>query len=452
MKQIESTNRTLAARITIAIVLFCAPAARADHLVIDSADEDRSPRSSIIVPFAFSTEALSTGVGLAYVKSGGQQRQQNFFLTGYYTSNDSYAIFGGLSRRQILSDRLFFSPRLGVSSNTNQRFYGDLFIESGQAPSGSNSSSEDDFVFGEGTDSYLSLDFRYLLPIGNGKENPVHHYGTTDGILTSGSTMGSSWNPIAGGRTFIEVKPFYQRRTMELTDDNINQIPPVLGLMVGDTAKSITNGIGFSLEYDNRDFLVNPARGSHTALEVERDFGWFDSNTTWTSVSFDFAKYLDLGTSKNFRQKVLALNAWTAYVPTWDVEPLGGGEFRIHNRPPSNRGATLGGVKRLRGYPRGRFNDKAAVYYSAELRLIPEWNPLATWPLIRNWPWRWWQWVGFAEIGRVAPTWNLSTLHEDMKWSAGIGARAMIGGGIMRFDFAKSNETTQFWVFFGQTF
>jgi len=29
----------------------------------------------------------------------------------------------------------------------------------------------------------------------------------------------------------------------------------------------------------------------------------------------------------------------------------------------------------MRGYPYQRFNDKAAVYYAAELCLIPRWNP-----------------------------------------------------------------------------
>lgn len=106
----------------------------------------------------------------------------------------------------------------------------------------------------------------------------------------------------------------------------------------------------------------------------------------------------------------------------------------------------------MRGYPRGRFNDKAAIYYAAELRLIPNWDPFRNWPLIRNWPWRWWQAVGFVEAGRVAPSWNLGDLHEDLKWSAGAGIRAMIGGGVIRVDFAKSDESFQFWVMANQAF
>ena len=111
-----------------------------------------------------------------------------------------------------------------------------------------------------------------------------------------------------------------------------------------------------------------------------------------------------------------------------------------------------GGVERLRGYPRGRFNDKAAIYYAAELRLIPNWDPFRNWPVIRYWPWRWWQVVGFAEAGRVAPSWSFGDLHDDLKWSAGVGIRAMIGAGIIRLDFATSDESAQFWVMANQAF
>ena len=155
---------------------------------------------------------------------------------------------------------------------------------------------------------------------------------------------------------------------------------------------------------------------------------------------------------ERFAQRVFAATAWTAYVPSWDTELVTPDFVRINHRPPSNRGATLGGVERLRGYPRGRFNDKAAIYYGAELRLIPRWDPFRTWPFIRNSPWRWWQIVGFVEVGRVAPSWHIGDLHEDLKWSAGAGLRFMIGSGILRLDFATSEENTQWWVMARQAF
>jgi hypothetical protein len=426
--------------------------AQAQKVVEDSTDAGQANDKSIIIPYAFSTETLSTGVGAAWVQPSRDQPQQLGYLTGYYTANNSYAIFAGIKDRQIFSDRLYFSPLVGVTWNQDQRFYGELFFRQGTGGSGSNESSPTDFVSGEGTDSYVHLQFRYLLPIGTGKDTALHTYHTTDGILTGGATNGQSWNPFKGGRTFLEIRPFYQKRSIDVTTENIGQFPPATGIGVGDTAKTVTNGITAILEYDNRDFPVNPVRGSHTRLEVDRDFGAFESTTSWTALEASIAKYLGFGDSGWFEQRVLALNAWTAYVPTWEVRSIGGGLFEIDNRPPSNLGATLGGPKRMRAYPLGRFNDKAAVYYSAEFRLIPRWNPLKKWPLIRKWPWRWWQWVGFGEVGRVATDWNFSTLHEDMKWSYGLGLRAMIGGGIMRLDFAISDESRQVVAFFGHTF
>ena len=52
----------------------------------------------------------------------------------------------------------------------------------------------------------------------------------------------------------------------------------------------------------------------------------------------------------------------------------------------------------------------------------------------------WFQFVGFAELGRVAPEWNFSTLHEDMKWDAGVGLRVWINNILTRIDLGISSE------------
>ena len=43
-----------------------------------------------------------------------------------------------------------------------------------------------------------------------------------------------------------------------------------------------------------------------------------------------------------------------------------------------------GRLWRMRAYPSQRFTDQAAIYYSAELRLIPEWNPFEHWDWIQR--------------------------------------------------------------------
>ena len=95
----------------------------------------------------------------------------------------------------------------------------------------------------------------------------------------------------------------------------------------------------------------------------------------------------------------------------------------------------------MRAYPSQRFNDKAAIYYAAELRMIPWWNPFDRWPWIqKHLEIAWWQWAPFVEVGRVAPSWNLEALHSDMKWDVGFGVRAMAKGLVVRIDTAVSEE------------
>lgn len=95
----------------------------------------------------------------------------------------------------------------------------------------------------------------------------------------------------------------------------------------------------------------------------------------------------------------------------------------------------------MRAYPSQRFNDRAAIYYAAELRVIPRWNPFDGWPWLQKYlEVAWWQWVPFVEIGRVASSWSLDELHSDMKWDAGFGIRAMAKGLVVRVDTAFSKE------------
>ena len=72
-----------------------------------------------------------------------------------------------------------------------------------------------------------------------------------------------------------------------------------------------------------------------------------------------------------------------------------------------------------------RYSDKTAIYYVAELRLIPKWNPFNNYQLLKLLEVDWIQLVPFIEIGRVAPEWSISTLHSDMKKVVGLGLRFM---------------------------
>lgn len=220
--------------------------------------------------------------------------------------------------------------------------------------------------------------------------------------------------------------------------------------MGGDLENDLkTNGLDFSIFWDNRDFYANPSRGFGLRARYSSDYGWFDSSNSWTNLETELDVYLPLQLGKRFRQAVLALSSWTSYSPTWDEKADGS----ITNNPPAYTGSTLGGMWRMRGYPTQRFNDKAAVYYAAELRMIPDWNPFDRWAWLQQHVGiQWLQLVPFVEIGRVAPTWNAADLHSDMKWSAGLGVRAWAKGIVARIDAAFSTEGVGIQMMISQPF
>jgi hypothetical protein len=357
--------------------------------------------------------------------------------TGFATTNSSWAGFAAFNDLGLpFSARTFIDGKGMAGHYTDQRIYGDLTFDSVEDRAGSNSSDADDFATGKGWDNWFDVNFKYVLPTGAARDMAVNTFWLDRGILARGATGGERWNPLQGGRTFLDVRAFFRWRSLE--DDSSE--------FQGDT-----NGLEVTLTYDNTDFDANPSRGSVLSAGVTRDFGLFASSHSWTVVEGEFSKFFSLGAGKFTRQRVLALNAWTAYSPTWEVAGTDEG-FTIENRPPNYLGASLGSFDRLRGYPSYRFSDKAAVYYCAELRLTPDWNPLGDWKLLRFFDIDWWQFAPFVEVGRVAPEWDLGELHRDMKWDVGLGVRLMVMKSIVRLDTAVSDETVGIWAMVGLPF
>ena len=106
----------------------------------------------------------------------------------------------------------------------------------------------------------------------------------------------------------------------------------------------------------------------------------------------------------------------------------------------------------MRAYPTGRFHDKAAVYYAAELRLIPQTQPLRDLPLLNYFEIDWWQLVPFVEAGRVNDEYNGDLFFKDLKVDAGIGLRFMAFRGVVRLDWAVGDEGSSVWAMFAQPF
>lgn len=385
--------------------------------------EDEAGKLTLSLPYGFYNDSF--GLAVAYVYSVLQypEKQSALLATAMVGTKGSAMVFlMGRDIRVLGIDRLFLDPILssGYFKDADAYINGNPQFPDQRA--GSNNSDPENFITGNGWDNYFRLTFKYLLPIGYGQDHLVNAYRVQKGLLVSGASGGESWNPIESGKTFLQLRPFY--RSQQINSDDLD-------------TKQKTNGFDLSLFWDNRDFLPNPIRGESLQLKVSRDFGWLDSTNSWTVVGGEMDKYFSLGPTEHFRQRTIALDFWTAVTPTWEVQPDG----TIDNRPPTYAGATLGGLWRMRGYPAQRFSDKAAVYYSGELRLIPDWNPFLSWPWLQQYVGvQWLQFVPFVEVGRVAPAWNLDTLHSHMKFDAGFGTRLMAKWIVVRLDVAASNE------------
>jgi hypothetical protein len=417
-----------ALRLFLVLALSWAPAAAHAQSILIERDLEPGDEDGqfFALPFAFTSDVMGFAVGAV---AGGRslfQEQTVFAGSLIGSTNGSFATYLYAENFQLpLGDRLFASPRITYADLDELEAYRDGNPEFPLERAGDNDSDEDNFFEGEGSDAWYRVIFKYVLPLGHGRESPIHTYILERGLLAENPAGATSWNPIESGRSLIELEPFY--REQEVDSDEASDVVE-------------TAGVSLRLRHENVDYLQNPSRGSVKQVRFTYDPGVSGRDSSYFVWEFEWAQYFDLGSDDWFRQKVLALNFWISDTPSWDEDGEGASRI-VRHRPPNFVGATLGGTDRFRGYPTDRFSDKSAILYTAELRLIPEWNPLGniTW-LKRFVRVEWWQIVPFVEVGRVSPHFRLHDLHTDLRWSAGLGIRASVNTLIVRADVAVSEE------------
>ena len=410
-------------------------AAHGQDIRLDVGETDIEPRW-LVLPFLFTTESLQTAYGISGGTSGFHQDQMSTFAAMMGSTNNTTALFLAVNNYQFQFLPRLFATFLGSKGNwTDHRTYAGFDPEFPGEIGGSNDSSDENYFRGEGENNWFDLNFRFLLPTGDGRDTLINTYVLDRGIIESGEVEINGWSPSNSGRLYLDTIAFFHERDFEEDTDNI----------AGDT-----NGLEFALEYDNRNFSADPTKGSLQRLAIKRDFGWFGSTDSWTNFELDIRKYVSLGETSWFRQRVLALNLWTSYSPSWNYALTVDGPS-VEHRPPSDMGASLGGLERLRAYPTYRFSDKAALLYTAELRLTSNWDP-QTWQLLKFFGVDWVQFVPFVEVGRVAESWSISELHNDVKWDVGLGLRLMMRKAVFRLEIAGSEDDVSTWVMVGHPF
>jgi outer membrane protein assembly factor BamA len=401
---------------------------------INQIDEKKLTRFAI--PYVFYAESLELTAGVCGGVTGLQKGQAGLYGTVFTSTNSSTAAyFLGTNLKLPLVERLFADPVLSAGWFAKKRDYISGAPDFAHEQAGSNDSDPENYIESSGHDNWAELKLKYILPMGHSRESAISIYNVDQGFLKSGATGGGEWQPFKNGVTFLQVKPFYRYRSFKFESQ--------------EEAKS-TNGVEFALVHDNSDFPLNPSTGSSQRFKVARDFGWFNSMHSWTVVKGDFSKFFSLGETEKFRQRVIALNFWVSDNISSNFTNTQEGVVYSH-RAPSYMGSSLGGFDRLRGYPQNRFSDKTAVYYGAEARLIPDWNPRSIF-FLKFFDINWIQLVGIFEAGRVDDSWSSETFYSDLHWDAGIGIRLMLKKVVGRLDMTFSEEGLTSWVMVGQAF
>lgn len=404
--------------------------------------ENLNPRGqTLVLPYAFSAESTGLVFGVGGMRKGFHQDQMTVGGVGF-AGEDSHGLFAG-----VWDYRLPFSRRTFVSASGMNGYYPKhraysaprkLYVPADIERPGSNDSSEDIFLESSGYSNWLDIKVEFSLPIGATRDSSMVHYQLDNGLLVSEPSGGDTWNPMESGSTVVGVRQYNRYQSYEKDD--------------GGELDGEIHVFEFGLLYDNTDFAINPSRGSSQYFAVHHDPGWGDSEESWSFLELEASKYFSLGSSDWARQRIIALNAWTAYSPSWDVDTNDAGGTRIIDGPPFLEGATLGGYYRMRGFRDSRFHDKAAIYGAAEYRYTLDNNPIRNVSWLRFLHLDWWQLVAFAEVGRVAPEYQLDTLFDDVKTDFGVGLRALTGGVVVRAEFAYSEEGGNLWFMVGHPF
>ncbi len=409
-----------------------------NKFVIIRGEDPSNTKTTLFLPYAFPSESMGTTFGAGSIVKGYHQEQLLFGATVFGSSDAAGGVILGMWDYRLPGlDTLYFSAMGSAGYYPRQRAYTSLNGTGLDTEAGGNDSDENDYMEHDGFDKWFDYKFEYVFPIGGLGNRRIISYHTSDGMLKSGASGGFEWNPFTSGITTLMIKQ-YNRYQSYNTDNG--------------TVSGTIHPIEVGLRYDNTDFTLNPSKGSSQYIALTRDFGWTGSETSWTFFEIEASKYFDLGPSKIARQRVIALNGWTGDTLSYKKASTGGGDTVLQNNAPFLAGARLGGFWRMRGYDANRFNDRSVVYASAEYRHTLFYNPIADISWLRFLQLDWFQIVGFVEGGRVANEYKPSTLFSHWKTDFGLGIRAMVASGIVRLDYAYSDEGSHVWFMVGQPF
>ncbi len=180
-------------------------------------------------------------------------------------------------------------------------------------------------------------------------------------------------------------------------------------------------GAGWGFLFDARDSSLVPSEGFFAEAAYMAYSKTLGADYNYSSFDMDLRKYFPLSRGKRnvFAMQLLSENS-RGDVPV--------GEMRM-----------LGGRQMLRGYYEGRYRDKSYLAFQSEIR-VSLWKRLGG--------------IFFAAAGNVGK--NIEDIFTgDFKYTAGAGIRYMLianNGGNLRFDYGIGENTSGFYITFGEAF
>ncbi|MDX1281875.1 BamA/TamA family outer membrane protein [Shewanella colwelliana] len=427
---------TIGIALLLAIMLnqvLAVPAANVKSAV-NRAETSTKVKENLVLPYLFSTDTMGFNLGVGGMLSGYYQEQMTIGGT-VFGGEVSRGIGGGVWNYKLPKTERFFLSVYGMLGYyPQQKAYAgstDEYIPYDRPLPGSNGSSNEQFLQADGASNWFDIKLEYALPFGATKESGRVEYQIENGLLVSAPSGGEVWNPLSSGATVLVLRQFNRYQSFEFEEDTLD---------------GAIHALELGILYDNTDFPINPSYGSSQYLSISHDSAWLESDHEWTFINLDMSKYFSLGSSDYASQRVIALNFWTGYSPSWALEYDELGGRRVTGNAPYNEGATLGGFYRMRGFDQSRFHDKAAIYGTAEYRYTFKANPVEDINWLRFLRLDWFQLVGFVEAGRVAPSFKASELFSDIKYDFGVSLRALMAGLVVRSDIAHSEEGTNLWI------
>ncbi len=200
----------------------------------------------------------------------------------------------------------------------------------------------------------------------------------------------------------------------EIKEGGILDTQPIVGKNGG-----FLSGAGIVLNYDNRDNIFFPTKGTFVEFVSFSNGAYLGSDFNFSKFTLDVSKYF----SKN--NQVVALNFYSEFT---------GGTA------PFNQLALLGGTKKMRGYIEGRLRDNHQVILQSEYRF----------PIYKER----FRGVLFGGIGQVANVFSDFSIN-NLRYTYGAGLRILINKKErihIRLDAGFGKETSGFYITIGEAF